>query len=375
MDFFQELGLNPNDSCIVNGQIYVLSSLEQMGLEKFSNFVHINNPPLRLVRYFRYNEKTKNNLKEGTVYLNDTERFDDCFDCAIDLDYGKFAEERLRKYCLYFDVDISDVSIEYIPYKIALKLFDFGSAEKAIDEIDDTLDEVQKLRIEHFVRYVYNAIKDQNDWVPAIVEEIQSEHRDFVDSFKYFKMTCFTTSPYLNRMWATNDSKGFCVEYEIDYKSELFVNLFPVIYSQKRNDFFPLSCNSDKQFMTDDLWHIYFNGLLRKSLHWVDQNEWRLIQCEFDKKAKNIPFFKAKKVYFGNKMQVNDRKEIIAVCNEIGVPYVGLVRANNSFDLVECPNNCSSCHWCDSDTLQLSPRKVLQKCKNRRYRVNKRNKR
>lgn len=101
MDFFQELGLNPNDSCIVNGQIYVLSSLEQMGFEKFSNFVHINNPPLRLVRYFCYNEKTKNNLKEGTVYLNDTERFDDCFDCAIDLDYGKFAEERLRKHGIF----------------------------------------------------------------------------------------------------------------------------------------------------------------------------------------------------------------------------------------------------------------------------------
>ena len=144
-------------------------------------------------------------------------------------------------------------------------------------------------------------------------------------------------------MWATNDSKGFCVEYEIDYKSELYMNLFPVIYSQKRNDFLPLSLNSDKKTSIFDLWQIYFNGLLRKSLHWADQNEWRLIQYESDKKAKNIPFFKAKKIYLGNKMKTEERRTIIAICKEKEIPYVGIVRKANSFDLVDCNANCEDC--------------------------------
>lgn len=346
MDLNELLKIDPNDTCIICGQLYSLAQLEKLGWEWFNNSVHIDNPPNRLVRYFGYNEKTVTNLREGTVYLNDTERFDDCFDCAVDLDWSKFFEARIKQYCHYFEVSIDNKSIEEVPYRIALKLYEFETAQNAIDAIDTSLDEVQKLTITHFILYVFSSVKDSEDWVPVIVKEIQIEYEEFIDKFKHFKMTCFTTSPYLNRMWATNDSKGFCVEYEIDYKNELYVNLFPVIYSQKRNDFLPLSLNSDKKASIDDLWQIYFNGLLRKSLHWADQNEWRLIRYESDKKAKNIPFFKAKKVYIGNKMNAPERKALIAICKEKGIPYVGIVRKPDSFDLIECPNNCDNCKLC-----------------------------
>ena len=229
-----------------------------------------------------------------------------------------------------------------MPYRIALKLYEYGNEQKAIDGIDNTLEELQRLTIQKFILSIFVAVKNSKDWVPAIVEEIKSEYKEFVDMFQHFKMTCFTTSPYLNRMWATNNSEGFCVEYEIDFKSELYVNLFPVIYSQKRNDFLPLSQNCDKKPNTDFLWQIYFNGLLRKSLHWADQNEWRLIQYESDKNAKNIPFFKAKKVYLGNKMKAQERKTIIAICKEKEIPCVGIIRKPNSFDLVECKGDCET---------------------------------
>ena len=343
MDISQLLGINPIDSCILCGQICSLKQLEQLGWEEFNNLFHIKNPPYRLVRYFRYNDNSINNLKDGTVYLNDTEKFDDCFDCAVDLEYDKFYVQRLKQYCKYFDIEDDGLAIEELPYKIALKLYEYGNEQKAIEAIDNTLDERQKLTIQNFILFVFVAVKQSEDWVPAIVDEIQNEYKEFVDMFKHFKMTCFTTSPYLNRMWATNDSEGFCVEYEIDFKSELYVNLFPVIYSQKRNDFLPLSQNCDKKPNTDFLWQIYFNGLLRKSLHWADQNEWRLIQYETDKKAKSIPFFKAKKVYLGNKMKSPERKELIAICKEKDIPYVGIIRKPNSFDLVDCNANCEDC--------------------------------
>ena len=344
MDLLQLLGINPNDSCIVCGQICSLTQLGQLGWESFNNLVHIKNPPYRLVRYYRYNDNSINNLKDGTVYLNDTEKFDDCFDCAVDLEWDKFCVQRLKQYCKYFDIEDNGLAIEELPYKIAQKLHENVMAKKPIKEIFcETLDELQKATIQKFTLSVFNAVKKLEDWVPAVVEEIQSEYKEFVDMFKHFKITCFTTSPYLNRMWATNNSEGFCVEYEIDFKSELYVNLFPVIYSQKRNDFLPLSQNCDKKPDTNYLWQIYFNGLLRKSIHWADQNEWRLIQYESDKKAKSIPFFKAKKVYLGNKMKAEERKTIIAICKENEIPYVGIVRKPNSFDLVDCNANCEDC--------------------------------
>ena len=348
MDLLQLLGIDPNDSCIMCGQIYSLTQLEQLGWENFNNLVHINNPHFRLVRYFRYNENSINNLRDGTVFLNDTENFDDCFDCAVDLEWNKFCEQRLKQYCKYFNIEDNGLAIEELPYKIAQKLHENVIAKKTIEGMFcETLDELQKATIQKFVLSVFVTVKKSEDWVPAVVEEIQSEYKEFVDMFKHFKMACFTTSPYLNRMWATNNSEGFCIEYEIDYKSELYVNLFPVIYSQKRNDFSPMSQNCDKKPTIDYLWQIYFNGLLRKSLHWADQNEWRLIQYESDKKAKSIPFFKVRKVYIGNKMNAPERKVLIDICKEKGIPYVGIVRKPDSFDLVECPNKCDNCKLCN----------------------------
>lgn len=344
MDISQLLGINPNDSCILCGQICSLTQLEQLGWEEFNNLVHIQNPPYRLVRYYRYNDHSINNLKDGTVYLNDTERFDDCFDCAVDLEYDKFCVQRLKQYCKYFDIEDDGLAIEELPYKIAQKLHENVMARKPIEDMYvGTLDELQKLTIQYFILSVFAKVKKSEDWMLAVVEGIQSEYKEFVNMFNHFKMACFTTSPYLNRMWATNNSEGFCIEYEIDYKNELYASLFPVIYSQKRNDFLPLSLNSDKKPSIDDLWQIYFNGLLRKSFHWADQNEWRLIRYESDKTAKCISFFKIKKVYLGNKMKAPERKEIIAICKDKAIPYVGIIRKPCSFDLIDCDFDCGKC--------------------------------
>lgn len=216
MDISQLLGINPNDSCILCGQICSLTQLEQLGWEEFNNLVHIQNPPYRLVRYYRYNDHSINNFKDGTVYLNDTEKFDDCFDCAVDLEWGKFCVQRLKQYCKYFDIEDNGLAIEELPYKIAQKLHENVMAKKTIEEmLGETLDELQKATILKFTLSVFNAVKKSEDWVPAVVEEIQSEYKEFVDMFKHFKITCFTTSPYLNRMWATNNSEGFVLSMRL----------------------------------------------------------------------------------------------------------------------------------------------------------------
>lgn len=337
------------DECIVCGEKFSLSELEQMGYQGFSELGHLQRPIFRLVKYFPNTTNVDGEnysieaLLNNTVYLNDAVRFDDCFDCAVDLEWTSFYEKRIKKYCQYFNVEYTNVELEDLPYRIALKLYEYGTVQNAIDNIDKSLDEVQKLNIMNLINKAFIAGQEASGWVFAIVEYIKDEYRRFQDLIRHFKIACFTTSPYLNRMWANSFNKGFCVEYEIDYKSKLYINLFPVIYSQKRNDFTLLSEHCDQEPSMDDLWQIYFNGLLRKSIHWVDQQEWRLIQYESDNKAKSIPFFKIKKVYLGNKMSTAERQKIIDICKKRGIPYVGIVRKPNSFDLVDCDGDCLTC--------------------------------
>ena len=186
---------------------------------------------------------------------------------------------------------------------------------------------------------------------PGIVAmRIKKEYDDFIQCLSKFKISCFSTSPYLNRMWSSaygNNNQGFCIEYEIDVTTEegqnLYNNIYPVIYSQHRNDLLQLSEHCDLSHTKEDLWQMFFNGLLRKSLHWQDQQEWRLILADgfIDKNPK--PFFKIKRIYLGNKMPHKERIKIVNYCRKHTIPYVGLVRDKDSFNLIECEGDCYLC--------------------------------
>ena len=147
-------------------------------------------------------------------------------------------------------------------------------------------------------------------------------------------------------MWSDygNKNKGFCIEYEIDLNDKqlfnnIYLNLFPVIYSQRRNDSKALCIIDDEEFDLNTLWQLYFNGLLRKSLYWIDQCEWRLILL--DKMIHNNPikFYKISKVYLGNKMNNEDKKIIKEICKGKNIETSCILRKIDSFNLVECHNN------------------------------------
>ena len=79
------------------------------------------------------------------------------------------------------------------------------------------------------------------------------------------------------------------------------------------------------------------------SLHWIDQQEWRLIMVEGLIPQNPLPFFKIKKVYLGNKMPQKERIKIINYCRKHSIEYIGLIRDKNSFNLIECSDDCYMC--------------------------------
>ena len=350
-----------NKTCVIDGKEYLLSDVESMGFDGFSISAHIS-PRCNLFKYYpntkkyiktdkKYRNYSFEALQNGTVFLQDAQYFDDCFDCAVDLDWDKFLENRLSHYCHCFDVDVStSKELHDKIYLLSKKLYEYGMLEGALQSIRLT-DPIQKGCVEIFLRSVFiDLISENRQWNDAIVNAIKKEYDDFIKILSKFKISCFSTSPYLNRMWSSayaNNNQGFCIEYEIDITNpkgrDLYLNIYPIIYSQHRNDLLQLSEHCDLSPTKEDLWQMYFNGLLRKSIHWKDQQEWRLILPDGFIDENPMPFFKVKKVYLGNKMPRKDRIKIINYCREQTIPYVGLIREKNSFNLVECESDCYLC--------------------------------
>ena len=133
--------MNETEFCIICGNQYSLSDIESLGWEKFNVWAH-SHLPKQLFKYYpnKVSVDGKNHsiesLTNGAVYINDAERFDDCFDCAIDMEWSAFYEKRIKRYCTYSIIlatilpflAISSNSDADVPPS-ATRLNSFGSSE------------------------------------------------------------------------------------------------------------------------------------------------------------------------------------------------------------------------------------------------------
>lgn len=350
-----------DDICFIDGKDYPLSIVEGMGYDNFSLMVH-DFSFKSLFKYYpnsrkyvkeerKYRNYSMEALKNNTVFLQDAKFFDDCFDCAVDLEWNQFLSDRVHKYCDLFGVKDKECTVNDSVYALSLKFYEMRTVEECIRSISFISDKAQRIYVENFLRRVFIGVSVDNlQWMPAIFDAIHKEYEGFQEILSKFRISCFSKSPYINRMWSSayaNNNQGFCIEYEIDMLTEsgrrLYFNILPVIYSEQRSCFFDLCETCDMVPTIEDLWQMYFNGMLRKSVDWKDQEEWRLILCDGLIEQNPAPFFKIKKVYLGNKMPLKERKKIITYCRKNNIEYVGLKRQPDSYDLVECDGDCYDC--------------------------------
>ena len=101
----------------------------------------------------------------------------------------------------------------------------------------------------------------------------------------------------------------------------------------------------DKEITMDGLWDIYSHGALRKNIDWAFQNEWRLLLPISSKEISdyNVRFFPITKVFLGNRMSSKKRSEIIEICKSNSIPYVGVMRNQNIFEMQDCSIKCEDC--------------------------------
>lgn len=359
-----------NNFCIVNGEPIPIQSIETMGIDEFAKRSKTYMPK-KLYKYFpnksqfvtdpethkrkrvNYSHKA---LQSNEVYLNSPSNFDDVYDSNIFVDWEKYLLARLCYYgslCGIESVDNNDIS--NMLYVLATEMFNALQNEKDIVKAFKChyASEGAKLAVENFALSVLTETTNGVVWQDAIVRTIRNEYQRLCGlTQETFRISCFATTPFSQLMWGGSYAdchRGFCIEYDVlpeaPQYAEIYQNIFPVVYSKTRSEITNELLHWQDANITDrSLWHIYFNGLLRKSFDWAYQNEWRLLQpTKAEIKGFSVPFFPISKVYLGNRMSRKERAKIIKICKEQNIPYVGVRRADDRFEMCECPIKCEDC--------------------------------
>lgn len=360
--------------CIINGELMLLEEVQNMGYEEFLKRAK-QYMPQKLYKYFPNTVKRDENgnigkdkngnpinysldsLKNNTVFMQTPSEFDDVYDSDIHIEYEDYVKLRLQEYCKRCKIKISeDWTKQELGNALLRRLIDQYKVENSFLGAFSKSDSTEMERLSNDIlcnRTEINIIKGLEPGI-ALGEAIREEYGLFCNQLKTtFRTTCFATTPYSQLMWGgayANNHKGFCIEYTVlpneKAYEEVFANLFPVVYCKVRPDMTKRLVNyKDKEPTVENLWDIYLHGALRKSIDWAYQNEWRLLLPLGRKKETdyNTAFFPITKVYLGNRMDAEDRRTIISICKEKGIPYVGVKRSQEFFEMQDCEQLCENC--------------------------------
>ncbi len=369
--------------CIVNGALMNLTEVQNMGYDGFSMRAKMN-MPLKLYKYFPNrptelidkqtgkpikdeitgNTKTINYsiqaLRDNTVFMQSPSLFDDVYDSDIGLNYLEYEKARLLEYCIRCEIDVKEtMETPELANALMQTIADMINSTGNIDFLfkNTTVTKNEDLSNQCFLLELKNQLYKGKDLGESLRNVIVSDFNRYLQYLQdSFRATCFATTPYSQLMWGGSYAdchRGFCVEYTVlpndpQYR-KLFLNLFPMIYCKVRpNMTEKLVKFQDKEPTMELLWDIYFHGVLRKSIDWAFQNEWRLLlPMERNRTEKDycVSFFPFTKVFLGNRMSHTARKEVIDICHEKSIPYVGVTRNPDVFEMQECTIKCEDCPY------------------------------
>lgn len=350
--------------CVVSQNILPLKSIEDMGYDEFSMF-SLRNRPLKLYKYFPNKWEIKNNypvnyslyaLKNNTVFMQSPNLFDDVYDSIIHVEWNDYLDLRLKIYCERCKCPINDnAGVQELLYQLSNKLYSKCAENQNVYSVFESSENSEQINLVNqlFVANILIYLKETNDWNLAIIKAIRREYDDYVEYLqKIFRISCFATTPFSQLMWGgsyADEHRGFCLEYTIDLNSKDFQkissHLFPMIYCSSRpNITKELVYAKDEDLSEQMFWNMHFHGTLRKSIDWAYQDEWRLL-LPFSKNETdyNFKFFDITKVYLGNRMNKENRKEIIDICKNKKIPYIGVTKDNAKFKMKECEQLCENC--------------------------------
>lgn len=303
-----------------------------------SNFPQKEHMPLRLYKFYPFNENSLKCIENESIYMNNPNNFNDPFDCYIqakEQDFTKryFLENIQKKKLVQAGVIDEDdylsiaTSVCYDTYKY------LWSTKKQFREVlpeikmkwnyPQILAQIENEANGHFVRTLQCLRKDQMR----------------VSSFSAFdteKLSKYT------EMWGhySDSHRGFCVEYDFsDFfkrinegkaekeEKEIMNCLFPCLYKSTPNYIAPLVFY---KFALNRKLTLYQNITLQKdimktyiskSTSWSYENEWRMVMPQKISKIWNhlIPFPYATKIYLGVNMPEDNKEYMYKLCDRLNI--------------------------------------------------------
>ena len=363
-----------NTGCIINGTPCDLTKIEQMGRLEFATQARLYTPT-KLYKYFPNVEKKEQEklvnysiqaLENNTVFMQSPSNFDDVYDSEISIDYSVFEKTRLIEYCRRCGISVKkDLPTNEIGNIFLQSIIQSLYKHKNYDNLftQNPESEIEKLENKLFCMSIHQEMQSTDNLGKAVSAILCREYIEFVRDLKNtFRVSCFATTPYSQLMWGgmyADCHKGFCIEYTVsnDKKyADVLYNLFPMIYCKTRPNVSKLFADmKTKEYSEENLWNIYFHGALRKSIDWAFQNEWRLLLPLTNKNSSdyNIPFFPITKVFLGERMPNDKRRQIIDICNSKGIPYIGVKKNPLLFEMQDCEIKCENClHFANGSNSQ-----------------------
>jgi len=256
--------------------------------------IKYENIPTKLYKYYSFNEYSKKNLLDSTVWLSFPEKFNDPYDCAL-----TYSIMDLFKHG--FSSELQDIFTNEWHGEEKLT----GIERKQILDSEDTLssftdvilnknDEISSLHKEEIKNGLYN-------YIHTSIYEMLKPLSDI--NKKSMVISCFSELNDSMLMWShyANYHKGFCLEYDFSLLSSSDIRtqlLYPVIYQNEL-------LNVTEYLYADNVKNIFsVRAAITKSKEWEYEKEWRIIApfgLDVKEMAWRVPL--PKSIYAGSKIE------------------------------------------------------------------------
>lgn len=259
------------------------------------------NLPNSLFKYCSFDENNRNvsNLKKDIVWMNSPLNFNDPYEFTYSVNLEKVLEhEYSNKINIFADIHISDFSVDDLN-----KMVNDSNSYDVIIENLVKAGKIAKAKIEDF----------EAKYIGVIKQSIDND-----DIKKMYKVSSFAEKNDLLLMWShyAQNHTGFCIEYDINslpFDSLITERLYPIVYSDELFD--TTDYYLQEKVKTQNIDYL-LEGMLRKSLEWEYEKEWRLVVLDTSEVGVEFNMPKAKSIYLGSEFDVDNLKKLYNFCKD-----------------------------------------------------------
>jgi hypothetical protein len=285
--------------------------------------------PKLIYKYRRDSGDSRENLKTDTVWMASPDSYNDPYDCSF-----KVAEEHvvtalkkslLTEFAKIYNLQSED-AIEQIAKAISSAADPLMFLAAHIAEVNGITPGNNPQQMAEFVSLI----------APKMIGDTVGVLRQWR---KVIKVCSFSAVNDSILMWGhyAQDHKGFCVEYDLESLEPdhpLRRMLYPVIYSPQLYDLTTFAQKLVGPNRQDFNPSSPLLGVLHKFDGWKYEEEWRVIsftQAVVDDHNWAVPT--PSRVFLGTKMDSQNAKELIAICDPKGIEVCQMALAKDKFEL------------------------------------------